>query len=37
MALLEAAESLATLSDRGRLVPELDNALIRESWCTTSG
>lgn len=29
-AVLEAAESLATLSDRGRLVPELDDAITRE-------
>ena len=27
---LEAAESLATLSDRGRLVPELDDGVTRE-------
>ena len=29
-AVLDAAESLATLSDRGRLVPELDDAVTRE-------
>jgi len=29
-AVLEAAESLSTLSDRGRLVPELDDAVTRE-------
>jgi plasmid stabilization system protein ParE len=29
-AVLEAAESLATLSSRGRLVPELDDAVTRE-------
>ena len=29
-AVLEAAESLATLSNRGRLVPELDDAVTRE-------
>jgi plasmid stabilization system protein ParE len=29
-AVLEAAESLATLSERGRLVPELDDAITRE-------
>ena len=27
---LEAAESLSTLSERGRLVPELDDAVTRE-------
>lgn len=29
-AVLAAAESLATLSDRGRFVPELDDAVTRE-------
>jgi len=27
---LDAAESLSTLSERGRLVPELDDAVTRE-------
>ena len=29
-AVLEAAESLSSLSERGRLVPELDDAITRE-------
>ena len=29
-AVLDAAESLSTLSERGRLVPELDDAVTRE-------
>ena len=29
-AVLEAAESLCTLSERGRLVPEVDDAVTRE-------
>jgi plasmid stabilization system protein ParE len=29
-AVLEAAESLSTLSERGRLVPELDDVVTRE-------
>jgi hypothetical protein len=35
-AVLVAAESLSTLSDRGRLVPELDDAVTREIFVRTS-
>ncbi len=30
--LLQAAESLAQLPERGRIVPELDDGITRESW-----
>jgi plasmid stabilization system protein ParE len=33
-AALEAAGSLATLSDRGRVVPEMNNPAIARSWCS---
>lgn len=33
---LQAAESLSTLSERGRIVPELDEPVVREIFVTSA-